>query len=506
MILVGQSPSIAGFVPRQLNVAQRVESLGFYRDPPLDGDISLTEFERAAWTRMNVLKEIEQFQLKGEESERIRNLLKKQLPLQTQEDCLFDVLSHFVLRFAFCKPGDRHWFVSQETQVLKSRLHDVDIVAFVKHNQLSNQYRKIADASFEEHQADLQALHGDAAGISADNFYLANFEEGNDLVAKRSVLVVGGFIIVHRTQLISLILARFKSQLHAALDRLFHALPVVTQDERLEPIIKAVSRGHLDVGYKKALQTGDRVTPADLDMVSKVNMPLCMRTLHEALRSNHHLKHQGRLQYGLFLKGVGLTLEESLELWKSEFSRAPGAVNFDSHYAYSIRHNYGKEGRKTDYNPYSCAKIILNPEPSIPESPHGCPFKCFDPARLSAQMTASSVPTAEQKAIVDLVRTGAYQVACKRYFEATHPGSADTPELSQTAAISHPNRYFDLSMKFTRARAQPGGQPQPKAQTPAALPPSTAAPIAIPDAGPAKPSPSLVDSPADVPAATQAMM
>jgi DNA primase large subunit len=32
------------------------------------------------------------------------------------------------------------------------------------------------------------------------------------------------------------------------------------------------------------------VTPADLDMVSKVSMPLCMRTLHEALRSNHHLK------------------------------------------------------------------------------------------------------------------------------------------------------------------------------------------------------------------------
>jgi hypothetical protein len=46
------------------------------------------------------------------------------------------------------------------------------------------------------------------------------------------VLVVAGSIIVHRTQLISLILARFKSQLHAALDRLFHALPVVTQDER----------------------------------------------------------------------------------------------------------------------------------------------------------------------------------------------------------------------------------------------------------------------------------
>lgn len=30
---------------------------------------------------------------------------------------------------------------------------------------------------------------------------------------------------------------------------------------------------------------------------------MCMRHLHEALKQNHHLKHYGRLQYWLFLKG-----------------------------------------------------------------------------------------------------------------------------------------------------------------------------------------------------------
>ena len=46
-----------------------------------------------------------------------------------------------------------------------------------------------------------------------------------------------------------------------------------------------------------------------------------MRQLHKALRENHHLRHGGRMQYGLFLKGIGLTLEQALQFWKQEFIR-----------------------------------------------------------------------------------------------------------------------------------------------------------------------------------------
>jgi len=46
-----------------------------------------------------------------------------------------------------------------------------------------------------------------------------------------------------------------------------------------------------------------------------------MRELHDRLRSEHHLRHGGRMQYGLFLKGVGLSLQQSLTFWKREFTR-----------------------------------------------------------------------------------------------------------------------------------------------------------------------------------------
>ena len=44
-----------------------------------------------------------------------------------------------------------------------------------------------------------------------------------------------------------------------------------------------------------------------------------MQQLHQGLRAAHHLKHWGRMQYGLFLKAIGLSLDEAMKFWRTEF-------------------------------------------------------------------------------------------------------------------------------------------------------------------------------------------
>ena len=98
---------------------------------------------------------------------------------------------------------------------------------------------------------------------------------------------------------------------------------------------------------------------------------------------------KARNQLGLFLKGVGLTVEESYAVWRGNFIKDPAmtAEKWQKEYAYGIRYNYGLEGKRTNWSPHSCMKIIseTGSNPAAGEH-HGCPFKTFDEQQLRAQL------------------------------------------------------------------------------------------------------------------------
>ena len=49
-----------------------------------------------------------------------------------------------------------------------------------------------------------------------------------------------------------------------------------------------------------------------------------MKSLYDVVEKEHHVKHWGRLQLGLFFKAVGLSLEEAINYWRSNFTKKAG--------------------------------------------------------------------------------------------------------------------------------------------------------------------------------------
>lgn len=162
------------------------------------------------------------------------------------------------------------------------------------------------------------------------------------------------------------------------------------------------------------------------------------------MRATHKLKHNGRMQYQLFLKGIGVTLEDCIRFFREEFNRAMDAAEFDKHYRYNIRHNYGKEGSRINYAPHSCMKVISANSVGA-DDVHGCPFRLYSPADLKLRLINYGLGALHAEEVTDLARKNHYQLACQLYFEITH----NTKILE---GITHPNRYFELSQEVMGKR------------------------------------------------------
>jgi len=111
--------------------------------------------------------------------------------------------------------------------------------------------------------------------------------------------------------------------------------------------------------------TRGRITAQDVNAQS-VYFPPCMVHLYQTLRLRHRLTHEARRQLTLFLKDVGMPIEEALDFWRNEYSQPNSECGSGCthswqkdarRYHYSIRHMYGLEGGRYTYMVPSCRSI-----------------------------------------------------------------------------------------------------------------------------------------------------
>ncbi|KAI8100419.1 hypothetical protein M9435_006903 [Picochlorum sp. BPE23] len=440
----------------------RVVMVSMYDEAP-DGDISLEEFERFAVDRLHVLRGIEDLKArnyKGDELlDRIVKLAQVHLKDATKESTMRkDVASHYVLRLAFCQTEDkRKWFLNQECELFRARFKDMlssDQRAFIEQHGLPVQV--LTRAEFEDVQeclkATLQSITNSVAQVQSlfsssgahESFYKVGFEKVPDLVAMRRVYLREGFAYVSRDQIGSLVMAPFRSHLSkhlALLSRQWSAFSAGEEKERLVPLVSGLSERYLGPDYNGVKSSGgseESINASMLPRLQKESFPLCMSVMMDSLRTQHHLKHTGRQQLGLFLKGIGLPMEEAIRFWRTEMAPIAPGDKFDKQYLYNIRHNYGKEGKRQDYTPHSCLKII-NAMPG-PGQVHGCPYRVMGEESLRHSLSRLDLSASKVDEAVKKATQGHYQLACATVWEGKMGCSCDT-------GINHPNQYFAESRK-----------------------------------------------------------
>ena len=310
--------------------------MSFYTVPPT-GDVSLESFEEWGIARLKVLAELEACQFRNktatETEEYMRPILIKHLPLSSNGsrsseitmERKRDLYSHWTLRLAFSSTQDlRQRFARLETQLFRLRLQQDDLRerrSFVESLPMS--WEAVGDEEKAMWMDELKA----ATGFShfrgdEESWFKVDWETVPDLVERRQVLLKKGMAYVHVREQMNMVVHEFTRQLESGLELSARFLPRMDEDNRLSPILRHLSQSFVapDAGYAESSSLNDmtNIHAGSIDGLSQ-HFPLCMQNLHRELRKNSHLKHFARLQYTLFLKGIGLSLQDCITFWQKSF-------------------------------------------------------------------------------------------------------------------------------------------------------------------------------------------
>ena len=347
-----------------------------------------------------------------------------------------DEISHFILRLGYCRTEEkRRWLLTHETALMKYRLSTVQDTAFAS---VLPEAKLLSQEELEQIQPLILAATPGLTLVNATKIYSVAFTHALDLVQTRQVYVSRGRAYIPQSKLLHLVTAKFRAQLSKQLTFLS---TVSLKDSRLAAFCNNLAT------ISAANQGDEDYEASDLNHANVAahlkHMPLCMANLQLGLKSDKKLKHWGRLQYGLFLKGAGLSLEDALVYFEKTFT---ATNNFAKEYAYNVRHMYGKEGARKNYTPYSCSKIIHGNPPNSGDY-HGCPYKHNTVQQVTTLLSRMGVSPKDQTKILNYQKAHNYQLACVEHFHLTHPKvKSDIDNVG-----NHPNAWFQASVAYAKA-------------------------------------------------------
>lgn len=178
----------------------------------------------------------------------------------------------------------------------------------------------------------------------------------------------------------------------------------------------------------------------DIDYLAQHHFPLCMYEMYKSFKKEKHLKHMGRLQFILFMRGVGFKFEDVMNFFKNVVTKGNNSKKLKE-YEYSIKHSFGMVGSKTEYSGMGCPKIISLSRPSKGDV-HGCPFDYYSDDSLWKLLNEKLNNEIAAQEVIESRSMGA-KFGCRKYF-CKKKGTMDIEDLHDGIG-KHPNLYFSIS-------------------------------------------------------------
>lgn len=286
----------------------------------------------------------------------------------TMDSLYQDLISHFTLRLIVIQSHiTLQWFLAMEIKLFKYRINQMNMYEFnhfyntkfiTKFNNLIES-DVIADNIKKEKQIQKVSKFGQYDpdfDTSQVNYEFIHFSKCSHTMSKRKIKLSQGYLPLTLETQKDFVITEFSNFIEREMYKLSnHNI----KDERLIRL-----HNDLFINYKN--NSNKETNNISIKNIYQENFPLCMKLLIEKLEREKHLKYNDRNQLSLFLKDLGVPIEDTINYMQSHLYQMK-----NKELVYNIRHNYGLEGKKANYSCFSCQKIISL---SSELNSTGCPF------------------------------------------------------------------------------------------------------------------------------------
>ncbi|CAH1635543.1 unnamed protein product [Spodoptera littoralis] len=420
--------------------------MSFFYLTPVKGDLPVHLLEVILFNRVEYLKTI----LSG------KPIIYNEYVV---DGSIYDNVGHFTLCVILILCEDREfteYILKSELELFRRRLISLsayELRSFAKKILKSikkqNKVAKLIESvqilcqhlMLKEVAQHICSVHNSACTVHSIH---VNFKQCLRLVARRQVELTNGVATIPCGRWLQYLITLFRENLINRINTTDVA--PLKSDARIMELLHKIKKD-----YNLSKVKPNVLLSRDVDSASRF-FPPCMLNLHQNLRRRHRLSHTQRFHYSLFLKDIGMPIEESVEFWRAEYRLHPNGHHSCCHnwekdekkYVYGIRHMYGLEGSRRNYPSVNCS-TIQSIDNSCSEG--GCPFKSFDYQNMVPLLKNCSEPVLSQ--IVELKKKGLYTNACMFFMQNSYSKSDSCDSCSFNFT---PVKYYSVASKSNEVK------------------------------------------------------